>query len=67
METIFPTQIVDYIAYRDIDCVYRGESLYRSVVMDAITNDEASRTQMYFFKNNAQPNLFIMLNPEAFK
>jgi hypothetical protein len=35
--------------------------------MDALTNNEAARTQMYFFRNNAQPNLFIMLDPEMFK
>ena len=66
-ETLMPSQVIDYIAYVDINCKYRWTSLYTSIVMDAITNNEASRTQMYFFRNNAQPNLFIMLNPEAFK
>lgn len=66
-ETLMPSQVVDYIAYSDIDCKYRGMSVYNSVVLDALTNMEASRTQFYFFRNNAQPNLFIMLNPDAFK
>lgn len=66
-ETFTKDTLVDYIAYRDIDIKYQWLSVYNSIIMDAITNYEASRTQMYFFKNNAQPNLFIMLNPDAFK
>lgn len=65
-ETFTKSSIVDFIWYRDVDVKHRWISIYNSVVMDAITNFEANRTQMYFFKNNAQPNLFIMLNPDAF-
>jgi len=66
-ETFWPMSIVDYIAYRDVDIKYQWLSIYNSIVMNALTNSEAWRTQMYYFKNDATPNTFLMLNPEAFR
>ena len=65
-ETYSPAEILDYIGYKDIDCRWQGISIYNSVAMEAVTNEFANKTQMYFFKNNAKPNTYLMLHPEAF-
>ncbi|MGB1278460.1 MAG: hypothetical protein ACPG5V_00755 [Vibrio cyclitrophicus] len=60
-------QIIDFVTNLDVDNSKKGVSIYESVVMDAIMQHESSRTQMYFFKNDQRPNMFIMLNPEMFQ
>jgi len=42
-------------------------SIYNWVVMDALSDIETSKRQLYFFKNDSRPNMFVMLDWEQFQ
>ena len=59
------SQVVNYIGYPDIDNTSKGLSKFNRIYMEALSNFEANSRQMYFFKNNAMPNVVVMMDPDA--
>lgn len=65
--------IYDHIVYLDPNKPWLGSSIYRGIVMDALTDAEAIQSQFYFFRNNARPDIMVVLddqmlsNPDAIK
>lgn len=63
-EKFLPEQVLNYIAFPNTDNPIYGISKFNRIYMEAITNFEANSRQMYFFKNNAVPNLMVMVDQE---
>ena len=63
-EPFLPEQVVNYIAYPDIDNPVHWLSKFNRIYMEAISNFEANSRQMYFFRNNAMPNIMVMLDAD---
>ena len=40
-----------------------GKSIYKTVVYDALSDNESAKRQFYFFRNAAVPNALFMLDP----
>lgn len=63
-EKLLPDQIVNYVAYPDVDNPINWLSKFNRIYMEAISNFEANSRQMYFFRNNAMPNVIVMMDSE---
>lgn len=61
--TFTPDQIVDQMVFKDFDRPLYWVSLFESVIVDAITDLQTAQRQLMFFKNNAMPNMIVMLDP----
>jgi len=64
---ISPDRIYNSIVRFNARSPYYGESLYKSIIYDAMSEKESARRSFYFFKNNAMPNVLFMLDPEIDK
>lgn len=67
IEKLLPEQVVNFIAYPNLDNPLYWLSKFNRIYIEAITNREANNRQMYFFKNNAVPNLMVMMDGEKLK
>lgn len=61
-EKFSPMEIMNFIAYPDVDNPTKGLSKFNRIYMEALANYEASSRQMYFFRNNAMPNVIVALD-----
>jgi len=57
-----PEDIVDDIVFYDHDLPYQWVSMYQGLLVDAMTDSEASKTNFYYFENNARPWMIVRLS-----
>lgn len=63
-ETYMPDDIIDDIVYYDHDIPYKWISLYEWLLTDAMTDAEASKTNYFYFENNARPWVIVRLSQD---
>lgn len=66
-ERYTPENLLDFMVYYDHDIPYQGISLYQSILTDAMTEAEAGKTNFYFFKNRARPDMLVMLTDDLLR
>ena len=64
IEKFLPKQFVNMVMLRDPFRPMYGYSKLQRIVIEALTNQEANKRQLYFFKNNAVPNVMVALDQE---
>lgn len=64
-ETFSPDSLYHQIVFYNPDKPYEGLSIYNGIVVDALSDYETGKRQLYFFKNNARPDLIVMLDEGA--
>lgn len=53
--------IYNHIVKKDPDSPYNGMSKYEPVVWDALSSEQISKRNYYFFQNNARPDIVVMM------